>query len=288
MEKVGNLPPLKRYPKQQMKFKILILICLFFVLFLSGNSAIAGQLSERVAEFPNWDSKPILKEAEGDLIYPQWMAGEWQVTSTLVEMVAPNPEVVTPGFEQNRQYLNQPLTFKVRFYPQKNQLINVNLPFPQTLNVLNNSGEKNDKIVGDRAFNGLNIAQAILGDEAVLSVKVDPQNPNKQITFFNNDNQLLSTVTLRGKETPSSNQFVTAEIFQQIFQGETSIYLNEVETTTAYTAKFNQQDPETVDEVIANQITAIYLSPQDPDYFKAQNQPVSLYQYQLKLLPIKM
>ncbi|ERT09093.1 hypothetical protein M595_0930 [Lyngbya aestuarii BL J] len=269
-----------------MKFRRLIIICLFFVLFLSGNSANAGQLSERVLEFPDWDSKPILKEAEGDLIYPEWMAGEWQVTSTLVKMVAPNPEVVTPGFEQNRQYLNQPLTFNVRFYPQKNQLINVNLPFPQTLNVLNNSGEKNDKIVGDRAFNGLNIAQAILGEKAILSVKVDPQNPNKQITFFNNDNQLLSTVTRRGSETPSLNQFVTAEIFQQIFQGETSIYLNEVETTTAYTAKFNQQDPEKVDEVTANQITAIYLSPQDPDYFKAQNQPVSLYQYQLKLLPI--
>ncbi|MGB3191223.1 MAG: DUF6816 family protein, partial [Limnoraphis sp.] len=104
--------------------------------------------------------------------------------------------------------------------------------------------------------------------------------------FFNNDNQLLSTVTRRGSETPSLNQFVSTEIFQQIFQGETSIYLNEVETTTAYTAKFNQQDPEKVDEVTANQITAIYLSPQDPDYFKAQNQPVSLYQYQLKLLPI--
>ncbi len=102
-----------------MKLRRLIIICLFFVLFLSGNSAIAGQLTQRVVEFPDWESKPILKEAEGDLIYPEWMAGEWQVTSTLVEMVAPNPEVVTPGFEQNRQYLDQPITFKVRFYQAK-------------------------------------------------------------------------------------------------------------------------------------------------------------------------
>ncbi|EAW36105.1 DUF6816 family protein [Lyngbya sp. PCC 8106] len=270
-----------------MKFRRLIIICLFFVLFLSGNSAIAGQLTQRVLEFPNWESKPILKEAEGDLIYPEWMAGEWQVTSTLVKMVAPNPEVVTPGFKQNRQYLDQPITFNVRFYQAKPySFINVNLPFPQTLNIQNNSTQNQENIVGDRAFNGLNIAQAILGEKAVLSVKVDPKNPNKQITFFNNDNQLLSTVTRRGSETPSLNQFVSTEIFQQIFQGETSIYLNEVETTTAYTAKFNQQDPEKVDEVTANQITAIYLSPQDPDYFKAQNQPVSLYRYQLKLLPI--
>ncbi|WP_413166976.1 DUF6816 family protein [Capilliphycus salinus ALCB114379] len=271
-----------------MKFKTLILICLLFFCFFIGNSATAGQLSERVAEFPNWESKPILSEAEGDLIYPKWMAGEWQVTSTLVEMVAPlAPEIVTPGFESNRQYLNQPLTFKVRFYPQKNKLVNVNFPFPQTLNVLNNSGKNNNKIVGDRAFNGLNIAKAVLGDEAVLEVKVDPKNPNKQITFLDNNNQLLSTVTLRGSETPSFDQFVSTEIFQQIFQAETSIYLNEVETTTAYTAKFNEKQPKKVDEITANQITAIYLSPQDPDYFKAENQPVSLYRYQLKLLPIK-
>lgn len=273
-----------------MKFKTLILICLFFLCFFTGNSATAGQLSERIAEFPNWESKPTLKEAEGDLIYPEWMAGEWQVSSTLVEMVAPlAPEIVTPGFENNRQYLNEPITFKVRFYPAKpDRLANVNFPFPKSLNLQNNSTKDAENIVGDRAFNGLNIAEAVLGDEAVLAVKVDPKNPNKQITFLNNDNQLLSTVTRRGSETPSSNQFVSTEIFQQIFQRETSIYLNEVETTTAYTAKFNEKDPEKVDEIAANQITAIYLSPQDPDYFKAENKPVSLYRYRLKLLPIKM
>ena len=271
-----------------MNLRKLIIICLFFLCFFTGNSATAGQLYERVAEFPNWESKPILNEAEGDLIYPKWMAGEWQVTSTLVEMVAPlAPEIVTPGFESNRQYLNKPITFNVRFSPAKNKLINVNFPFPKSLKVLNNSARKTDNIVGDRAFNGFNIAKAILGEKAVLSVKVDPKNPNRQITFLNNDNQLLSTVTRRGSETPSFDEFVSTEIVQQIFQSETSIYLNEVETTTAYQAKFNEKYPKKVDKINANQITAIYLSPQDPDYFQAENIPVSLYRYQLKLQPIK-
>ncbi len=269
-----------------MNLRILIIIGLFFVLLLTGNSATAGQLSERVAEFPDWENKPFLPEAEGDLIYPKWMAGEWEVTSTLVEMVAPNPEIVTPGFESNRQYLNQPITFNVRFYPAKNKLINVNFPFPQSLNSLNKYTIKTENIVGDRAFNGLNIAQAILGQKAVLSVKVDPKNPNKQITFFNNDHQLISTVTRRGSETPRFDQFFSTEIVQQVFQGETSIYLNEVETTTAYQAQLSEKQPQNVIEISANQITAIYLSPQDPDYFKAENKPVSLYRYQLKLIPI--
>ncbi|MEL7035254.1 MAG: DUF6816 family protein [Cyanobacteria bacterium J06592_8] len=267
---------------------IIVFLCLLCLFFVVGNSAIAGQLTERVADFPNWDSKPILSKAEGDLIYPKWMKGEWEVTSTLVEMVAPlAPKIVTPGFESNRQYLDQPIAFKVRFYPAKSNLpINVNFPFPQGFNLQNLSGEFTENIVGDRAFNGLNIAQAILGEEAVRSVKVDPKNPNKQITFLQDDNQLISTVTRRGREVPGLHQFVSTEIFQQIFQSETSIYLNEVETTTAYTAKFNEKQPQKVDEVIADQITAIYLSPQDPNYFNALNQPISLYRYQLKLLPI--
>ena len=37
----------------------------------------------------------------------------------------------------------------------------------------------------------------------------------------------------------------------------------------------------------ADQITAIYLSPQDPDYFKAKGQPVALYRYQLSFSPVQ-
>ncbi|WP_373872753.1 DUF6816 family protein [Microseira wollei] len=51
-----------------------------------------------------------------DLIYPDWMVGTWKVTSTLVDLADPlAPNIVTPGFESNRRYLNQPITFQVRF-----------------------------------------------------------------------------------------------------------------------------------------------------------------------------
>jgi hypothetical protein len=35
----------------------------------------------------------------------------------------------------------------------------------------------------------------------------------------------------------------------------------------------------------ANQVTAIYLSPQDPDYFAAGGRPVGLYRYRLEFFP---
>ncbi|WP_263970944.1 DUF6816 family protein [Leptolyngbya sp. NIES-2104] len=229
------------------------LICLLSFSFASP--VWAGALFDRVSTFPDWHNKPPVDRATSDLIYPSWIAGTWRVKSTLFDLVAPlAPEIVTPGFESNRDYVNQPIEFNVRFAEQSNG------------------------VIADRAFNGLNIARAYLGDRAVLSVKVDPDSPNKQITFLKGDRILTSTITGRATETPASNQFITSEIFQQIFRGSAQPYLNQVETTTAYNYSPNQ--------ITADQITAIYLSPQDPDYFKAGNTPVALYRYRLEFSPL--
>ncbi|NJK38830.1 MAG: hypothetical protein HC835_15555 [Oscillatoriales cyanobacterium RM2_1_1] len=262
----------------------------------SGNPGFAGELAERLAQFPYWTDKPTTEIAQGDLIYPDWFQGEWQVTSTLVEMVAPlAPEIITPGFESNRQYLDQPIQFKVRFQPALlTSSPNALNPFP--LRISNqNSIPKPLKIVADRAFNGLNIATATLGDDRVESVNVDPDNPNRQMIKFrglqsgDSGRQLISTVTERASDRPDPDQFVTSEITQQIFRGESTIYLNEVETTTAYqirTQSETKNSGESRVSIMANQITAIYLSPRDPGYFKASGQPAALYRYQLQLIPV--
>jgi len=54
------------------------------------------------------------------------------------------------------------------------------------------------------------------------------------------------------------------------------VYLNLVETTT----KYELINP---DYIQGKQVTAIYLSPQDPDYFIAFDLPVALYYYTLDL-----
>ncbi|MEM0981619.1 MAG: DUF6816 family protein, partial [Cyanobacteria bacterium P01_H01_bin.58] len=140
-----------------------------------------------------------------------------------------------------------------------------------------------EEVVADRAFNGLSLAQAYLGADAIKAVKVDPQNPNRQLTILRGDRQLESTVLSRATESPAEDRFITTEVFQQVFRGTNQPYLNEVETTTAYHRLAVEQG---IDTVEADQVTAIYLSPQDPDYFKALSQPVALYRYRLELLPI--
>lgn len=255
---------LKRLRRRVVWVTLLVLVWL-----LCSGSAIASPLTERLSAFPDWSTKPPVQPSEGDLVYPAWMDGPWRMTSTLLEMQAPlAPDVITPGYEGNRQFLNVPIEADIRF--QKARVAQGKF--------LNRPLRNTEGVVSDRAFNGLSLAQAYLGEDGVKTVKVDPDNPNRQITLLKDNQQLVSTVTGRAVEQPNSKTFITTEVFQQFFRGgRPTVYLNEVENTTAYHYQ--------KDHVVADQVTAIYLSPQDPDYFKAIDQPVALYRYGLELYP---
>ncbi|NJR68444.1 MAG: hypothetical protein HC771_07050 [Synechococcales cyanobacterium CRU_2_2] len=251
------------------------------------GGAIAAALADRLAQYPDWTNPPATRPTQGqDLAYPDWFSGNWQATSTLIDLVAPlAPDVTSPGFEGNRTLLNQPVSFEVRFVPRRSPRNWV----PALPGVV--------EIVSDRAFNGLNIAKAYLGDDLVVQVEVDPKNPNTQVTRLRGNRSLVSTIPARAIETVSNTEFITSEIFQQVFRGEGNPpYLNQVETTTAY--HYQQPDPDQRPDqhpdqhqkpeqsqptILANQVTAVYLSPQDENYFKAVQRPIALYRYRLEL-----
>jgi hypothetical protein len=256
-----------------MLIKIIISLCLMLCLFLGNNEATAGELAEHLAKFPQWEKLTSVKPAEGDLVYPEWIAGKWKVTSTLVDLAAPlAPDIVTPGFEGNRSQLNQPISFLVKFVKVK--------PISSGLKILDKFKNQASILVADREFNSLNLTRAYLGDEAVLSSKVDPKSPNRQITFLRGERQLISIITARATETTAEDQFMTTEVFQQLFKGGSRPYFNSVESTTAY-QKLSTSSP----NITADQVTAVYLSPQDPDYFTAGSRPVALYRYRLEFVP---
>jgi len=272
---------------------LLWLSLLLFVWLTCSAEATAETLRERQQSFPDWQSKPIVQVSDGDLIYPKWMAGTWRMSSTLVDMVAPlAPEIVTPGFEGNRQFLRKSIPAIIKFVPQRKsrgRFLNQPLPVPRIgLSTLDLDDDDDIEIVSDRAYNGLSLARAYLGDEWVKAVKVDPDDPNRQVTFLKDNQQLVSTVTGRTVETPNAGSFATTEIFQQFFRNTKNaddtpaVYLNEVENTTVYRKHSDPNFP-----IMADQITAIYLSPQDPNYFKAKDKPVALYRYQLAFSPVE-
>lgn len=248
------------------------LLSLTIILFsLWTGAANAGQLSDRIASFPKWENKPTVQIATGDLVYPEWMAGTWIVKSTLVDLVAPlAPNIATPGFEGNRRYLNQPVQFQVKFIKQ-------NLS-GQPLKLIPQPVKVRSAVIADRAFNGLSLAKAYLGDRTVKAVKVDPDSPNRQITLLQGDRQLISIVTGRATEAIAESRYITTEVFGQQFRGNgVRPYFNQVESTTAY-----HYIPNSTIKIVADQVTAVYLSAQDPNYFKAGDRPVALYRYRLE------
>jgi hypothetical protein len=251
------------------------LITVFLVLsnLWFAPDAMATSLPQRIAEFPRWSLATNLIR-EGDLTYPEWFAGEWTATSTLREQVAPlAPDVVTPGFERNKVNIDRPYSFQVRFGSTTNTVA-------PGITV---AAEKSVVITSDRTFNGEQIANAYLGVNAVKSIQTINQPQIVQITRLQNGTELRSTVsgylsesiTEGASEAIGVDSFATTEIDQQVFQGKTT-YLNTVETTTNYHLVSQHH-------IAAEQVTAIYLSPQDPDYFKALQRPVALYRYTLEL-----
>lgn len=267
-----------KIPRSRLWFSWQRGICLGLLLCWLGWSlpAMATPLAERLAAFPEWQGKPVLKSATGSLIYPDWFLGDWQVTSTLVDMAAPlAPTLVTPGYADNQRLLNQPVQFTVRFVEE---------PKPTKAKVLAGISpwellSRKPPVIADLAFNGRSLATAYLGEDAVQQVMVDPRFPNRQTTLLSQGRQLTSSISDRSTEfNPQNDTWIASELFQQEFRSNSQIYLNQVENTTAY--RYINTIPAQID---ADQITAIYLSPQDPNYFQSLNQPVALYRYHLVL-----
>jgi hypothetical protein len=276
-----------------------MLLCgLVAFLFLWATPVWAGGLSDRIAAYPDWHRKPETKSQFEEVSYPTWMGGTWHCKSTLVEMIAPfaDQKITTPGFEGNRNYLNQPVTFDVKF--------GASTVKPQGSFGLPNMSliqKPQPKIVVDRIFNALSISNAYLGEGVVESIRINAQKPQEQLTTLKDGLQLLSITTGHNTDRPSELQFITTEVFQQIFRGSDNPYLNQVETTTNYqyqssnnSADYQPESTSThgvksdrneVPKIVADQYTAIYLSPRDPNYFTAAETPVALYRYRLELTP---
>ncbi|MGK7933792.1 MAG: DUF6816 family protein [Microcystaceae cyanobacterium] len=248
---------------------LIILGCLCFSWGLSASATLATSLSERWGDYPHWNHQPSLSHTTGDIHYPEQFSGTWQVTSTLVEQIAPlAPTLKTPGFEDNRRYLQEPLGFKVRFQPESSEY-SYSWAIPSLVN-------SSLTIVADRRYNATEISRAYLGESAVLGIEVDLKPSPRLTTYFPDQRTLISTVLGYAVETPDTNHFFTDELTRQQFREERGRYRNEVETLTAYYLLDSNH-------IEAEQITAIYLTSDDPSYQEVKDQPIALYRYQLSL-----
>lgn len=217
-------------------------------------------LRDHLRRYPSINQLLALEEARGELVYPDWFAGTWQVRTTLVDLTAPlgGKVINREAFEASRALKGKPVTLPARF-------------------VRNTRGA----VVADLRFNGRSIAAAYLGKDNVLNVEVRPDNPNRQLLTLRGDRRGELITLRRRTEQPGQGRFDTAELYQQTFSGGGRIpNLRTIETTTLYKLGTDRR-------IKAEQLTAVYLDPRDPRYFDARDRPVTLYRYRLEFEPLK-
>ena len=254
-------------------------LCLFAFLWVGLNihSALSepfnvpqrSALQERLASYPYWEPLTTTGEHKGEIHYPQWFTGTWQVTSTLVDQQAPlAPDVVSPGFEQNERWLDEPVQFPVRYLEQR--------LLPEFTWAVRDWVNPEVIVIPDRRFNAESIARAYLGERQAITSQLTLKPMPQLVTQFSPQMRLISTITSFKQEEPNPTEFLTTELSSQQFIREQQQYLNQVETTTDYRYLGDGQ-------IRAEQVTAIYLSPQDPDFFTARDRPIAVYKYDLLL-----
>lgn len=88
-------------------------------------------------------------------------------------------------------------------------------------------------VVGDRAFNAAAIGHAVLG-EALLAVRDDPRNPNRQLARLRGDQELESTVVGRREEQPDPDTLLADELTLQVLHGPGDPRVSRIETLSRY------------------------------------------------------
>ena len=173
----------------------LLALLIGFSILLGGSPAWASPLEQRLELWPNWTLPAPLSRpsSRDDLIYPQWFQGRWQVES--IDLDA----------------LDQPaITHEARFI-----------------------SDRQNRLVGDRAFNAIAIGRALLGEQ-LLRVEDDPKSSNRQMAQLSGDRRLETTVTGRKQQTLDANTFLADELVLQILHAPGPPRLSQVETLSRY------------------------------------------------------
>jgi hypothetical protein len=209
----------------------LLLLCLAIPVRAVDSASL---LDQRLQTWPDWRLPAPLPRPDrrGDLLYPAWFAGEWQVTS--LDLTAEGET-------------GEPLRHQARFLIDAKQ-----------------------RVVADRAFNALAIGNAVLGS-ALLTVEQPADDHNRQLARLQNDQLLETTVIGRRQSDPQQEPFTTDELVLQIVHGPGAPRISRVETLSRYhpcpstrqdSAEGGAAQPSTVERICADQWQARFSGPE--------------------------
>jgi hypothetical protein len=111
-------------------------------------------------------------------------------------------------------------------------------------------------VVGERAANAAAVGRELLGD-ALLAVRDDPANPNRQLARLAGGGLLESTVV--GRRSEGTEQFLADELTLQVVHGGAEPRVSRIETLSRYRLHHGEKG----DWIEAEQWQARYPSPSE-------------------------
>ena len=172
-----------------------LVVALTLPLLLSRPAAAQAApdpLTQRQLAWPSWSlPAPLPRPGRGDLVWPAWFTGDWEVSSEDADGEGDGTEPA--------------LHWQARF-----------------------RADGTGGSVADRAFNARAIGRAALGDQ-LLSVSDDPANPNRQLSRLAGDRLLETTVVGRRSARLGEQGFLADELSLQVLHGSGEPRIQRVE-----------------------------------------------------------
>lgn len=175
-------------------------------------------LLERQQQWPTWSlPAPLPRPGRSDLVLPEWMLGTWELREAAADSLGARAET-TAGSSG----------------PVANAAAGQQAETPEGEGVtVRFLADGRGRVVGDRAFNALNLGRSVLGD-SLLGVENDPANPNRQLARLRGDRLLESTVIGRGSLRLNGEAFLADELTLQILHGPGQPQVSQVEVLALY------------------------------------------------------
>jgi len=256
----------------------------------TGNSAAFNKLLQRATTGGDVVSPGnSLWSKPGLMLYPRWLFGEYDVSSTFSSFRLPLGEryVAQALLNAARAPADQggvgsTATYSMKWFSTLPNTLGNQLRF-----ALGSLPE--DAVVQDRAYNMRQMTNAYMGYEAVEYVEYEPREapdrasvqfsrltpdmrplPPRKAELYVNNSQTAEGV-LGTESTPA---FVTSELLRQVLVGVRSVEVQDYEVINLYELLDK-------DVVRVRNRTAIYLEPRDELYFTAAGRAVAVYDYDI-------
>ena len=253
--------------------------------YASASSTIASRLDQDVLTIPAPSVPPNELKGVDNLYFPSFLAGEWDVTQTLVDASTPlglkyvggpnaSIDIASATMAEASKNIGKPVSLRLRFLPTK---------WGVAEDRLFNTRERLNAFAGKTVVAGVDYANVGMSNRAAVLANGGTEQDPLQTTVvqFKGPAAQKTFCVSHGAESIDTQQWAGYELDRSIFALTNQSTAPPLTTDSELIWYFEKKSD---DHVIGKLRIAGYLNPQsDTLYFDARNRAVSVQDYTLDM-----